>query len=119
MKKKKSSSHGLEKGVVVFLILVFIVLFRQSLSRSSLQLNDIVPPVCEGLPLQVSYPYAGGFLNPHACAVQCQDQQQRYIVYTNGFATQCEKPPGCRDLGEDRGVMCVPPESSLTLKGES
>ena len=108
MKKKKSSSHGLEKCVVVFLILVLLIIFRQSLSRSSLQLNDVTPPVCEGLPLTVSYPYAGGFLEPHACAIQCQDQQQRYIVYNNGFATQCEKLPGCRDLGEDRGVKCVP-----------
>ncbi|MBI3336684.1 hypothetical protein HYZ98_03930 [Candidatus Peregrinibacteria bacterium] len=114
MKKKRSSSHGWEKGVVVFLIIVLLIVFRQSLSRSSLQLNDVAPPVCEGLPLPVSYPYAGGFLEPHACAIQCQDHQQRYIVYSNGFSTQCEKLPGCRDLGEDRGVICLLAESSLS-----
>lgn len=109
MKKKTPSSHGLEKSVVIFLILILLIVFRQSLSRSSLQEQDLKPPICEGVPLTVSYPYMGGFLEPHACAIQCQDHQQRYIVYTNGFATQCEKLPGCRDLGEDRGVICVPP----------
>lgn len=108
MKKKKSLSQGWEKGIVIFLIVVLLIIFRQSLSRSSLQQSDITPPVCEGVKLSVSYPYAGGFLDPHACAIQCQDQQQRYIVYSNGFATQCEKLPGCRDLGEDRGVICIP-----------
>lgn len=109
MKKKKPSSSRLEKGVVFFLILILLIVFRQSLSRSSLRLNDLTPPVCEGSPLAVPYPYVGGFLEPHACAVQCQDGQQRYLMYSNGFATQCEKLPGCRDLGEDRGVICIPP----------
>lgn len=110
MKRKKTSSLCFtEKAVVLFLILVLLVVFRQSLYRSSLEQHDLVPPVCEGAPLPVSYPYAGGFLEPHACAMQCQDQIQRYVVYSNGFATQCEKLPGCRDLGEDQGVICVPP----------
>ena len=65
---------------------------------------------CEGEPLEVDYPYHGGLLDPHACAVQCDDQIQRYIVYTNGKATQCQRLPGCLDWGEDHGVTCVIPE---------
>lgn len=63
---------------------------------------------CIGEPLEVDYPYQGGMLDPHACSVQCEDEVQRYIVYTNGKATQCQILPGCLDWGEDQGVTCVP-----------
>lgn len=64
---------------------------------------------CEGIPITVDYPFHGGMLQPHACKPQCQDGTQRYVLYTNGKATQCQKPPGCLDWGEDNGVTCEPP----------
>lgn len=67
---------------------------------------------CIGTPIIVDYAYGSRMLEPHECAVQCTDNQPRYIQYTNGLATQCETPPGCNDLGEDRGVTCTPPAMS-------
>ncbi|MBM3231014.1 hypothetical protein FJZ28_01675 [Candidatus Peregrinibacteria bacterium] len=63
---------------------------------------------CEGTPIAVDYPYYGGMLQPHACAPQCEDNKQHYILYSNGKATQCQILPGCLDWGEDQGVTCVP-----------
>jgi len=103
--KKKTSTA--EKLVFWFLVLILLILFRQSFLRASSQKELREPQTCKGVPLLVSYPFEGGYLEPHACSPQCDDKRQRYIVYTNGFATQCEKPPGCRDLGEDRGAICV------------
>lgn len=77
-----------------------------------------VPPppepeeTCIGSPIAVSYPYAG-WSKPHECIVQCKDDEPRYILYTDGLATQCETPPGCNDWGEDKGVTCVPPFTSV------
>ena len=65
---------------------------------------------CEGTPIEVDYPYYGGMLQPHACKPQCDGDEQRYVLYTNGKATQCQKLPGCLDWGEDQGVTCVPPD---------
>lgn len=63
---------------------------------------------CEGTPIEVDYPYYGGMLQPHACAPQCDDNEQHYVLYTNGKATQCQLLPGCLDWGEDQGVTCLP-----------
>lgn len=62
---------------------------------------------CIGDPIVVTYAYAG-WSKPHECAVQCADDQPRYILYTDGRATQCETPPGCNDWGEDKGTTCEP-----------
>lgn len=71
----------------------------------------LAPPVaCKGQPIVVPYSYRGSDLSPHACAVQCEDQIQRYVLYTDGFATQCEPVPGCFDEGEDEGVVCTIPQ---------
>jgi hypothetical protein len=64
---------------------------------------------CIGEPITVNYAYNRGVLEPHACQPQCADGRQRYILYSNDLATQCQTPPGCNDWGEDRGVTCVPP----------
>lgn len=66
---------------------------------------------CEGEPIRVDYAYYGGMHNPHGCAEQCEDGKQRYLLYLNGKATQCQKVPGCLDWGEDQGVTCVPPDN--------
>lgn len=78
-------------------------------------LAPIIPQqetTCQGDPIVVDYPFQGGFLEPHACAIQCTDDKQRYVLYSNGKATQCETPPGCNDYGEDRGETCEPPAKS-------
>ncbi len=67
---------------------------------------------CIGTPINVAYSYphpVENFDNPWECEVQCADKVQRYISYSNGTATPCEKLPGCLDLGEDQAVTCVPP----------
>ena len=67
---------------------------------------------CEGTPLYVQYPYESGYLEPHACKVQCETpSEQRFVLYSNGKATQCEKIPGCLDAGEDSGVTCTVPDA--------
>lgn len=66
---------------------------------------------CVGEPIVVDYDFGGTFMEPHECAIQCQDGNPRYILYANGKATQCETPPGCNDYGEDRGITCKVPAS--------
>lgn len=98
----------------VFIILVLLIVVAQAFFRPSSPLSSAPPPnaECEGEALVVDYPFEGGFLDPHACKPQCDDGKQRYIVYSNGKATQCQILPGCLDWGEDRGVTCVPPGST-------
>ncbi len=74
--------------------------------------HPIPPPTppegsCIGEPIVAQYEYSG-WLKPHECKVQCQDDEPRYILYTDGRATQCQAPPGCNDEGEDKGVFCIP-----------
>lgn len=69
---------------------------------------------CTGLPIVVSYPYKGVPENPHECIVQCQDQKEHYILYSNGMGTQCDTLPNCNDRGEDDGVTCDPPNQDST-----
>lgn len=68
---------------------------------------------CVGEPIVVDYAYDYAMLEPHACKIQCSDSKPRYIQYTNNMATQCETPPGCNDLGEDRRVTCIPPAEGV------
>ena len=63
---------------------------------------------CSGEPISVSYAYGGGLMGPHECKDQCGSDQERYILYSNGQATQCEPLPGCSDWGEDNGITCKP-----------
>lgn len=91
-------------------IVIGIILFIQAF------ITDPKPPkrkekACKGEPIYVDYPYETGYLEPWACKVQCDDQQRRYIVYSNGKTTQCEKLPGCRDWGEDHGETCKRPDA--------
>ncbi len=93
--------------------LVIGTLLLQAIFRSpsrQIPLERLPEQECDGEALPVEYPFQGGFIEPHACNVQCADQIQRYILYSNGLATPCEKLPGCLDWGEDRGITCRPPE---------
>ncbi len=67
---------------------------------------------CAGAPIVVDFPFTGGVNEPWTCKVQCDDDEPRYILYTNGKATQCEIPPGCNDTGEDSNITCTPPANS-------
>lgn len=98
------------KALTVTLTVIFVTVITQSIIPPSLR--DYPTPEseeCIGDPIVVDYPFAGGFLDPHACAPQCEDQVQRYVLYSNGQATQCQIVPGCLDWGEDRGFTCIPP----------
>lgn len=73
--------------------------------------QDLEPKTqCVGEPIVVDEPYNGGVLEPWTCRVQCDGDVPRYILYSNGMATQCETPPGCNDRGEDLGETCQVPE---------
>lgn len=71
---------------------------------------------CRGEALSIPFAYNWGPVDPHSCKVQCDDGKLRYLVYTNGMATQCEELPGCLDYGEDHGVTCRIPGQA---EGES
>jgi hypothetical protein len=68
------------------------------------------PKACKGEALYVDYAFIDGDKSPHGCAIQCEDRVQRYLVYTDGYATQCEMTPGCFDWGEDNGITCAKKE---------
>lgn len=97
-------------GLLAVLLIVVVV-------QAVIPREDYVPeerePVeeqaCIGTPIRVDYAFNGGYLDPWACQEQCTDNQPRYVLYSNGQATQCETPPGCNDFGEDNGITCTPP----------
>lgn len=74
--------------------------------------EEVAAEPCIGKPIPVDFPYMGNVAEPWSCKPQCEDGQPRFILYSNGKATQCETPPGCNDFGEDRGVTCEPPPVS-------
>ena len=108
---------GLEKLTYGFFGIVLIILMVQALQHmtaftSTANSKPIEKP-CSGEPILVDYPYEGKWIEPHACAVQCEDEVQRYVYYTNNLATQCERLPGCNDWGEDHGITCKPDAVSV------
>jgi hypothetical protein len=111
------SRPALPLVVLGFLSAILLVLFWESVVRGPVAVRNEPPAPeedCIGTPIVVPYKYTGGVNDPHACALQCADDQPRYVLYSNGVATQCEEPPGCNDKGEDEGVTCKPPRSTTT-----
>lgn len=102
---------GYGKAFTVLVIAIAGTLVYESFidDNSSADFKPKPNQPCEGTPIEVDYPYHGGMLAPHACQPQCDTDRQRFILYANGKATQCQKLPGCLDWGEDQGVTCVPP----------
>lgn len=108
--------------VGVFLGLVLLLLFVTTIQR--INVDDAKPtPVaqskkvpCKGEPIFVDENYYGDTLEPHSCAEQCNNNKQRYLLYKNGRATQCETPPGCNDIGEDKGIECLPPSGNKAIE---
>lgn len=90
--------------------LLLVVAWQQThpAPEPTVTLEDSGTP-CAGTPIAVAYPYRGNPENPWECRVQCDGTEQRYILYSNGLATQCDQPPSCLDRGEDDGVTCAPP----------
>lgn len=91
--------------IVIGIVLIANAFFIQNTAEDFAPEPDLA---CEGEPITVDYTFHGGMLQPHACKPQCNTDTQRYVLYKNGKATQCQKLPGCLDWGEDRGVTCIP-----------
>ncbi len=98
---------------VVAVVLLFSALFpKQAKPRD---VTQIATDTCKGEPINVPLAYVGSPLDPWSCQPQCDDKKQRYLVYTNGVATQCETLPGCFDTGEDSGMTCKIPGDSVPV----
>ncbi|MCA9370395.1 MAG: hypothetical protein KC680_00340 [Candidatus Peregrinibacteria bacterium] len=98
-----------QKATAITIAIIAVVLGYDSFVHSDgTEFKPEPDQMCEGDPIEVEYPYYGGMLSPHACQPQCDDGKQRYVLYSNGKATQCQKIPGCLDWGEDQGVTCLP-----------
>ena len=93
----------------VILLILFVQTVRPKKYVPELPPAPLVEENCIGTPITVAYPYLGGVNDPWDCKVQCDDDEPRYILYSNGKATQCETSPGCNDYGEDRGITCKLP----------
>ena len=106
-RKKDTTTNYLIGGILSLIVVILAVeqLFMPVISIKDLPKNG---DTCKGEPIVVSYEYGGGMMDPHECAPQCEDEIQRYIMYTNNIATQCQILPGCADWGEDNNVTCVP-----------
>ncbi len=101
---------GYGKAVLILITAIAVTLCYESFvaDKTGSEFKPKPNQPCEGTPIEVDYPYHGGMLGPHACEEQCDTTTQRYVLYTNGKATQCQRLPGCLDWGEDQGVTCVP-----------
>jgi hypothetical protein len=104
--------HTLERVIGGTLAVLLLVVAVQSVVPRTYvprEKEPVVETACKGTPIKVDFAYTGGVNDPWTCKVQCDDDQPRYILYSNGKATQCETPPGCNDTGEDSGVTCMVP----------
>jgi hypothetical protein len=102
-------------GIIILLLVLQALFPRQA---KPVDLNEMAEEDCVGDPLPIPYEYTGNVVDPWSCQVQCTDQKRRYLVYTNGVATQCEELPGCNDWGEDRGQTCrIPGEADVSASG--
>jgi len=102
--------HTLERVIGGTLIVLLLVVAVQSVVPKTYVPRDKEPVVevpCKGAPIKVDFAYTGTVNDPWTCQPQCQDDKARYVLYSNGKATQCETPPGCNDTGEDSGVTCT------------
>jgi len=104
--------------IAIFFGLITVVVVAQAFAPERIPVVKNTEKACIGEPIKVDYPYEGGYLDPHACKPQCGSDQRMYILYENGFATQCETPPGCNDWGEDNGITCKPPSSQADNSAE-
>ncbi len=109
------SPHEVSPGLLkIFFCAIFLILIYQGLRVARIPAVTPQEPetACTGEPIVVDFPYLGTVNDPWTCQVQCGDQKQRFILYSNGKATECEELPGCNDRGEDSGITCTPPAAS-------
>jgi hypothetical protein len=71
---------------------------------------------CLGTPIITQDEYYGTPIGPFSCSSYCDKQAAKYILYKNGYATQCGIRT-CRDFGEDYCITCVPPAPTLLRNG--
>ena len=101
-------------AIAIFFAVIIASLLWQSLrSPMPLLADDDAEPLepsveCRGEPITVSFAYRGRVEEPHSCITKCAAGKKYYLLYTNGYATQCGEAPNCRDEGEDTGVTCAP-----------
>jgi hypothetical protein len=104
---------SLERIIGIVCVGILLIVIAQSVIPSTYVPQPAAPAApaadCIGAPIPIDQPYLGTTLDPWTCQVQCTDDKPRYILYSNGKATQCQTPPGCNDTGEDSGVTCNPP----------
>ncbi|HVW66500.1 MAG TPA: hypothetical protein VHA78_02085 [Candidatus Peribacteraceae bacterium] len=110
--------RNLERIIAGVCAVILVIVVAQAVIPGKYVSQPPPPPPpqadCIGTPITVDQPYLGAALDPWTCQVQCNDDQPRYILYSNGMATQCETPPGCLDYGEDHGITCKPPVAQST-----
>ena len=107
---------------VCTLFFAFVLLVLLWLVWSRIEVGSAVPqaPVyekvsCKGLAIKVEHAFRGRTIDEHSCAVQCDGNVPRYVLYSNGKATQCEALPGCNDWGEDKNIECIPPDQTSLI----
>ncbi len=102
----------LDRIITIVCAVILVIVGVQSLFPRSYVPAPPAPPAeltaCVGDPIEVDFAFNGTVNDPWTCQVQCSDNKPRYILYTNGRATQCETPPGCNDIGEDNNIPCLP-----------
>ncbi len=98
-------------GFCAFLVLLLAV---QAVLPDTDPKIEIPEPTtaCVGEPIVIPQAYEGTVVDPWTCRVQCDDGKRRFILYSNGRATQCDTLPGCNDWGEDNGITCTPPNAT-------
>lgn len=109
-----NAQRALEHTVIGLCIVMIAIVTLQSYRpfRYTTPTPPVVEEPCIGAPIAVTVPFTGAVNDPWTCQVQCADDKPRYILYTNGKATQCETPPGCNDYGEDHGTTCALPAAT-------
>jgi len=104
---------------IIFVVVLFQVIrpepVPETLPAPAAPTDSTTP--CRGDPIPLKSAFTGGSFEPWTCKIQCDDQKLRYILYSNGKATQCEELPGCLDYGEDHNITCVPPAITNNRSG--
>jgi hypothetical protein len=103
--------------IVIALLLVIGRFFGGTLSQAPTPpkqppKSTTVTGPCVGDPIVKGYDYTGGYIEDFACKGMCDTPH--YVLYKNGFATQCALVPPdafCNDKQEDAGQTCTPPDS--------
>lgn len=104
---------NLEKSITGMCIAIVLIVAVQAFLPENYKTPPPTPPAkmvdCRGAAIPLNQPYLGVPIEPWTCKIQCDDGKPRFILYSNGKATQCDTPPACFDSGEDNNIECKPP----------